>query len=108
MAYIVTGSFMVLDFATGLLKALKNKTFKSSKMREGLINKCSLAICIVFGVLVDYAQTVLDLGITVPLAGTICIYIVLMECGSILENLGSINPQILPEKIKKYFTQLNE
>lgn len=107
MSYLVTGIFIALDFVTGIINAIKSKTFTSSIMRDGLFHKCGSIICIAFGVLVDYAQLYLDLGINVPVANAICIYIVLMECGSIIENIGQINPQIIPEKIKEHFGKLN-
>lgn len=107
MLYVITGAFALLDFGTGLVQAFKNSCYSSSKMREGLFNKCSLALCVVFGILVDYAQTIVDLGVSIPLTGAICTYIILMECGSILENLGKINPTLVPAKIRQHFVQLN-
>lgn len=107
MVYVVVGCFIVLDFVTGLVKAFKQKNFTSTVMREGLFHKCGSIIWVVFGSLVDYAQTILDLGISVPLAGAICTYIVLMECGSIMENLGAINPKLVPQKVRQHFTKLN-
>ena len=108
MLYVITGAFAVLDFGTGLVQAFKNNCFSSSKMREGLYNKCSYAICVVFGMLVDYAQTIVDLGVSIPLTGAICTYIILMECGSIAENVGKINPALVPEKIRQHFVKLND
>lgn len=107
MVYLIVGCFIVLDFVTGLLKAFKQKNYSSSVMREGLFHKCASVIWILFGTLVDYAQTLIDLGVTIPVATSICVYIILMECGSIVENLGAINPQIVPEKIRQHFTKLN-
>lgn len=108
MVYLVTGGFVLLDMVTGLIKAFKNKSFTSSIMREGLFHKCGSLSLVVFGVLVDYAQTIIDIGVIIPIAGVICTYIILMEIGSIIENIGSINPEIVPEKIKVHFTKLNE
>ena len=108
MVYLVVGCFIGLDFATGIIKALKQKSYSSSVMREGLFHKCGSIICVVFGTLVDYAQSFLNLGVTVPVAIGVCGYISLMECGSIIENLGTINPQIVPQKLKQYFTKLND
>lgn len=108
MVYLVVGCFIVLDFGTGLVKALKQKNYNSSVMREGLYHKCASIIWVVFGSLVDYAQTIIDLGVSIPLASAICTYIVLMECGSIMENLGAINPNLVPQKIRQYFTKLNQ
>lgn len=106
MVYLVTGCFILLDLITGLFKAFKNKEYTSSIMREGLYHKAGSVLCVLFGVLVDYAQTIVDLGVSVPITFTICGYIILMEIGSIIENVCAINPEILPDKLKSYFAKL--
>lgn len=108
MAYIVTACFILLDMITGVIKAFKEKNYTSSIMREGLFHKCGSIVCVVFGVLVDYAQNFLDLGFTVPIAIPICVYICLMEVGSIIENVCIINPGIMPEKLREYFQKLSK
>ena len=108
MVYILTGGFIVFDLLTGIIKAFKNKEYTSSIMREGLFHKCASILCIVLGLMVDYAQTFIDLGLTVPVAAAICSYIILMEIGSIIENVCEINPEIMPEKLKSYFLKLTE
>lgn len=108
MIYVVTGGFIVLDMVTGLVKAFKEQAYTSSVMREGLFHKCGSILTIVFGMLVDYAQTFIDLGVTIPVAVAFCTYVILMECGSIIENVGKINPEIIPAKIKPYFSKLSE
>ena len=107
MVYGLTGGFILLDMITGLIKAFKGKEYTSSVMREGLFHKCGSILCIIFGMLVDYSQTYIDLGVTIPVATTICAYICLMEIGSIIENICSINPEILPDKLKCYFKKLS-
>lgn len=107
MVYLITGCFILLDLVTGLIKAFKNKEYTSSIMREGLYHKAGSVLCILFGVLVDYAQTIVDLGVSVPITLTICGYIILMEVGSVIENLCAINPEILPDKLKSYFAKLS-
>lgn len=99
---------MILDYITGLVKAFKEKSYSSTIMRQGLYHKSGSVLCIVFGVLVDYAQTHLDLGVSVPVAVTMCGYIILMEIGSIIENVCKINPEIMPEKIQSYFSKLKK
>lgn len=108
MPYVLTGCFIVLDLLTGLLKAFKEKSYDSTVMREGLYHKAGSVICVVFGFLVDYAQCFVDLGVTVPVATTICVYIIAMECGSIIENVCKINPEIMPDKLKSYFAKLSD
>ena len=107
MVYLITAAFIALDMATGLVKAFKEKDYNSSVMREGLFHKCGSILCIVFGVLVDYAQLFLDLGVTVPVAAALCTYIVLMEIGSIIENVCAINPEFMNDKLKSYFKKLS-
>lgn len=108
MVYIITGAFILLDLITGLIKAFKEKNYTSSVMREGLFHKCGSIICVVFGALVDYAQGYVDIGINIPVAMSICAYICLMEIGSIIENVTTINPSIMPNKLKAYFKKLSE
>lgn len=107
MKYAIVAGFIALDFVTGLVKAFKNKNYSSGLMREGLFHKCGSVMTIGFGLLVDYAQLYFDLGTSVPVAGAICTYIILMECGSVIENLGQINPEIIPDKISSHFSKLN-
>ena len=107
MVYIVTACFIALDMITGLIKAFKEKNYTSSVMREGLFHKIGSILCVAFGVLVDYAQNFLDLGVSIPIAVSICAYICLMEIGSIIENVVTINPEIMPEKLKGYFQKLS-
>ena len=107
MQYIIVMCFIALDFITGLIKAMKNKEFNSSVMREGLYHKSGSLLCVLLGVLIDYGQLFLDLGYTAPVGVIICTYIVLMEIGSIVENVGKINPQLLPDKLKEHFIKLS-
>ena len=101
MQYVLTFAFMVLDFITGITMSVKNKNFNSSIMREGLFNKFG-SICIVaVGVLIDVCQQYLDLGYTVPVASAFCVYIIIMEIGSIIENISKINKNLIPENIRK-------
>lgn len=108
MVYAVTGAFILLDMITGIIKAFKEKTYNSSVMREGLYHKSGSILLVGFGLLVDYGQNLLDLGVNIPIAISICSYIIMMEIGSIIENLGAINPEILPEKVKSHFQKLNK
>ena len=107
MVYLFTACFILLDMCSGIIKALKEKTYTSTIMREGLFHKCGSILCVVFGVLVDNAQCVVDIGVNIPVAVSVCAYIIIMEIGSIIENVCTINPQILPSKLTSYFSKLN-
>ena len=108
MAYILTGAFMLLDMLTGLVKAFYKKEYTSTVMRQGLFHKCGAVLCVMFAVLVDYTQAYLDLGVTLPVAVTVCTYIIVMEIGSIIENVCSINPDIMPDKLRALFAKLSD
>lgn len=103
MIYAFTGAFVALDFITGMIKAFGTKSFTSTKMRQGLYHKVGLVLCVVLGVLIDCAQAYFDLGISLPVAATICFYIVLMEISSIAENILEINPELQGGKIAALF-----
>lgn len=105
--FILVGSFILLDLVSGVLKAFKKKEYNSSIMRQGLFHKAGSIAIVGFGVLVDYAQGYLNLGISIPLTSTICIYIIVMEIGSIIENLCEVNPEIIPLKLQSYFQKLS-
>ena len=108
MMYGFTFLFMVLDFITGIVKAFSKHEFTSCIMREGLVHKSGSILCVALGTLCEYGNKFLDLGIDIPIASAICCYVSLMEIGSIIENLGTINPKIVPSKLKSFFTKLGE
>lgn len=91
---------------SGLMKALKEHEFASNVMREGLFHKAGSILIIWVATLMDYASVYMDLGIQGKLLIPVCVYICLMELGSILENIGIINPELLSDNIKKYFKKL--
>lgn len=108
MMLILTIAFIVLDMITGIVKAFKEKNFTSTIMREGLFHKSGELILLVFGFLVDFAQKYIDLGVSLPMTGIICVYICLMEIGSIIENVGKINPSLVPANLQQYFFKLKK
>lgn len=108
MVYLIVGVFILFDLITGIIKSLKNKDFSSTKMRDGLFHKCGSILCVMFGYFVDYAQGIIDLGVTVPVCSAICAYICLMEVGSIIENICDINPDIIPDVIKGFIGKHSE
>lgn len=78
---ILSLSFMLGDVIVGLIGAAIRNSIDSQKMREGLLRKMLLIIVIVLSFLVQYG-----FNITV-ISKVICIYIIVMEIVSILENL---------------------
>lgn len=87
--------FCLIDIVTGFIQALINKNVSSQKMRVGLLHKALLFILIIMGFII---------GITFNLnyiSKVICIYIIIMEGISILENFGKAGIQL--KKLKEFF-----
>lgn len=84
--------FISFDILFGLLQALTNQTFQSSVMRQGLFHKLGEILCYLFGVVCDATLPMINILVPFSLASAITIYIVIMEIGSILENLSKVSP----------------
>lgn len=101
--YTAAAAFIAFDFVTGLYKAGANKCLSGRIMRQGLWHKAGLVLMMCAGFLVDYAQRFADIGVNVPVGGGVCIYIIMMELVSALENICEGNPEIMPDKICTLF-----
>lgn len=95
--------FMVLDLITGFVQAVVNKCVDSTKMKLGLWHKCGFLLAIVFGCLCDWAMSFVDLGFTLPIQQAVCVFIVLTEIVSVLENLGKISPELADTRFMQIF-----
>lgn len=91
---IIVAVAILLDIITGLLKAFYTKSFQSSVMRQGLFHKLGelLACGLLYGV--QIVAPVLGIEANLPLFQVGVAYCVLMEIGSIIENLRAFTPGI--------------
>ena len=101
MLPLLTCLFIVFDSISGNISSCANHIWKSSEMRRGLYHKFGSILLVSLAYLIDYAQKFVDLGFQIPIAAGVCTYIILMELGSIIENIGKINPNLLPAQIRK-------
>lgn len=87
-------ALMILDIIAGLLRAIMQGEFSSSKMREGLGHK---AICLLV-IMLAVVMQVLALHITripaFPATVIVCTYIIIMEVGSIWETVVLVYPAL--------------
>lgn len=95
---------MPLDWVTGYLQAVVNKCVQSTKMREGILHKCSEVCVLVLAVflqcLISHAG---DLGWDLPLVWMAGGYLLVMEVNSICENIKLANPDLAETKIFSIF-----
>ena len=100
---------IILDFATGLIKAkITGEGWESRKGTKGFWKKVALFAGLFFGIFLDYfIPTMLQFGINytlpfdMPVGMIIGVYIILNECISICENLYTCNPKIIPAWVAK-------
>ena len=90
--WIVIAAAILLDIITGLIKAFYTNTFKSTVMRKGLFHKTGelLAVGILYGA--QIALPMIGVDAHLPLFPAGVGYCVLMELGSIIENLRAFTP----------------
>lgn len=93
-ALVTALGFIVLDYITGVVNAVKSKELDSTIMREGLYHKFAEIMIIGIVIALNYSSMFFDLGIDVPLIEGACVYIIIMELASVLENLCKINPEL--------------
>ena len=90
--WIVIAAAILLDIITGLIKAFYTNTFQSGVMRQGLFHKLGelLAVGILYGA--QIALPMIGVEAHLPLVPAGVGYCVLMELGSIIENLRAFTP----------------
>lgn len=86
--------FIAFDILFGLLQSVTNQNFQSLVMRKGLFHKLGEMLCYCFGVVCDTALPLVEISLPFSLATAITIYIVVMEIGSILENVSKLSPEL--------------
>ena len=97
---------VAMDFATGVIGAICNGVYNSSKMRQGLLHALTYVFAIALAIILQEISKFYDLGLvyTTALYALVYIWIVLTETGSILENLVKINPALADNKFMSIFT----
>lgn len=107
---------LVLDYITGSAAAAKNGEWSSKKAREGLWHKLGSIAAVLVAALSDIALSVIIDGVGAQaiadwLGGSmtfitpvVCIWYIITEAGSILENadkLGARIPKFLSKRLEK-------
>lgn len=97
--------FIIVDYVTGVTKAIMQDNLSSKKMREGLGHKFAYFILVLVAWFIDEINLHVDLGLPVSVfvctVGGIC----LIELTSILENITVINPELAGAPFMQIFSQ---
>jgi toxin secretion/phage lysis holin len=96
-------ALILVDYITGLAKAVKNKNVSSSVMREGLLRKFVYYLVAITALIIDIESGKIDLGFSLPLFIPTIIAISLIEVSSIMENASEIDPELKTSGIFNLF-----
>lgn len=93
---------ILIDYAVGTLRALyylhmgneadKAKWWTSRKMWEGIVHKATEVVLLFIAYGIDFAAPYFDLQLPICLMDCVAVFLVIMELGSVLENLRDLNP----------------
>lgn len=99
--------FIIVDYVTGIAKAILNNTLSSQKMRQGLWHKFAYLTLTLVAYFIDMINLHVDLGL--PVSVFVCTVggISLIELTSILENITAINPELADAPFMSVFAQNN-
>lgn len=106
-AIVIVAVMIVMDYLTGMAKAVHAKDVSSEKLREGLWHKSAYVLVILLAETIEHAQHWMDLGFDVPLVIPACVYIILTETASIVENIGQLNPALAGGRLLGMFRTTN-
>lgn len=87
--------FIVADYLTGVIKAVKNKELDSAKMRLGFWHKAGFIGAMALGYACQLAVNydLMPTSFNVVFGG-VCVYVIITESVSIFENLCDLSPEL--------------
>lgn len=87
--------FIVADYLSGVIKAIKNKELDSTKMRIGLWHKAGFigAMALGYGCQLAVNYDLLPTAFNAVFGG-VCGYVIITEAISIFENLCALSPEL--------------
>lgn len=97
--------FIGMDVVSGMIKALSTTGFDSSVMRQGFYHKLGEVLAVGLFAVADFYMPIVGINVDVSFSAIGCAYFVLMEIGSIIENIGAINPELVGP-LTKIFAKL--
>lgn len=97
---LVLVAVMVIDYVTGMTSAYKNGQIESKVGLLGILKKVSYLVLVAVGGVVDYlicsglATAGFDFGVTYCCGLIVCVWLIINELISILENLSELGTPI--------------
>lgn len=87
--------FIVADYLSGVINAIKNRELDSTKMRLGLWHKAGFigAMALGYGCQLAVNYDLLPTSFNAVFGG-VCVYVIVTEAISIFENLCALSPEL--------------
>ena len=82
--------------------------YTAPKMRQGGLHKIAEVIAVIFSAYAEHSMDMLEINVGFSIYKVVCSYLIVMECISIIENLGKMNPNVFPKKISKFFEKIRK
>lgn len=100
---------MILDVMSGFGAALIRGEVSSTKMREGLGHKAMLVLMVAVAIVLQAATLHIgDMGWSFPLIVPCCVYIIVMELSSIMENASGAYPALAGTPLMRLFERVGD
>lgn len=93
---------MIIDYITGIIKAIKEKNLNSEKGYFGILKKILMLLIVIVAQQIDLIFK--EQNIELFVRDAVVVFYVMNEIISIIENAGQFVP--VPEKIKDVLSQL--
>lgn len=107
-AAIAAGAMTLVDIATGVTRAALNRELSSDGWLRGLGRKMAIVLAFALAVALEYAETLLPMGLDIRITIPVACYLVLTEATSAYENIRGIDPSLRPDTLEDIFAVNNE
>ena len=99
-AILLACVMMIADVMVGFVSALIRHDVNNSIMREGLGHKVLMFLIIAISYILGVGLShVSGANITIPSTEVVCLYIIVMELTSVLENMHKVYPEFGGNKL---------
>lgn len=98
---------MLFDIIMGLAGAIIRRDFSSTVMREGLGHKVMVAGVIILACIMQVLAVHITTLPAFPAVPVVCVYVIVMEVGSIWETIQDTYPEITDTPINDVFEKFD-
>ena len=102
------GALVVIDFLVGILGALIRGDFSSSVMRVGIGHKAMCALIVVLAAVLQILAAHVTTLPVFPAVSIVCVYLIIMEVGSVWETIRDTYPDLAGTKIEEFFDDFKD